>query len=85
MAGGLVFVAFDLMFLDGKDLRALPIEERRAELRRPIPGSPKSRLQFSEAIAGSDPEVTARARRRAGRQDKLEDETRPKSAGPRER
>ena len=30
---GLVFVAFDLMFLDGKDRRALPIEERRAELR----------------------------------------------------
>jgi bifunctional non-homologous end joining protein LigD len=59
----LVFVAFDLMFLDGKDLRALPIEERRAELRRPIPGSPKSRLQFSEAIAGSGPDVFAGAER----------------------
>jgi hypothetical protein len=102
---GLVFVAFDLMFLDGKDLRALPIQERRAELRRLIPRSPKSRLQFSEAIAGSGPEVTARARRRAGSPagsgpslprlgsaacwsistDKLEDETCPKSAGPRER
>jgi bifunctional non-homologous end joining protein LigD len=31
---GLVFVAFDLTFLDGNDLRALPIEERRAELRQ---------------------------------------------------
>jgi bifunctional non-homologous end joining protein LigD len=38
---GLVFVAFDLMFLDGKDLRAVPIEERRAELRCLIPRSPK--------------------------------------------
>ena len=60
---GLVFVAFDLMFLDGKDLRALPIEERRAELRRLIPRSPKSRLQFSEAIAGSGPDVFASAER----------------------
>ena len=56
---GLVFVAFDLMFLDGKDLRALPIEERRAELRRLIPRSPKSRLQFSEAIAGGGRDVFA--------------------------
>ena len=30
---GLVFIAFDLMFLDGKDLRTLTIEDRRAELR----------------------------------------------------
>jgi hypothetical protein len=47
--------------LDGKDLRALPIEERRGELRRLIPRSPKSRLQFSEAIAGSGPDVFASA------------------------
>jgi ATP-dependent DNA ligase len=60
---GLVFMAFDLMFLDGKDLRALPVEERRAELRRMIPRSPKSRLQFSEAIAGSGAEVFASAER----------------------
>jgi ATP-dependent DNA ligase len=49
------------MFLDGKDLRALPSEERRAELRRLIPRSPKSRLQFSEAIAGCGPDVFAAA------------------------
>src|SRR5215472_5197275 len=60
---GLVFVAFDLMFLDGKDLQTLPIEERRAELRRLIPRSPKSRLQFGEAIAGSGPDVFASAER----------------------
>ena len=34
---GLVFIAFDLMFLDGKDLRTLTIEDRRAELRQLIP------------------------------------------------
>src|SRR5262249_4676186 len=31
---GLLFIAFDLLFLDGRDLRAVPIEERRAKLRR---------------------------------------------------
>jgi ATP-dependent DNA ligase len=51
------------MFLDGKDLRALPIEERRAELRRLMPRSPKSRLQFSESIAGSGADVLASAER----------------------
>jgi hypothetical protein len=60
---GLVFVAFDLMFLNDEDLRALPIEERRAELRRLIPRSPKSRLQFSEAIAGAGAEGFASAER----------------------
>jgi bifunctional non-homologous end joining protein LigD len=56
-------VAFDLMFLDGKDSRPLPIEDRRAELRCLIPRSPKSRLQFSEAIAGDGPAVFASAER----------------------
>jgi bifunctional non-homologous end joining protein LigD len=51
------------MFLDGKDLRVLPIEERRAELRRLIPRSPKSHLQYREAIAGSGPEVFAASER----------------------
>jgi ATP-dependent DNA ligase len=60
---GLVFIAFDLMFLDGKDLRALSLEERRAELRRLIPRSPKSRPQFSEGITGNGPEVFASAER----------------------
>jgi DNA ligase D-like protein (predicted ligase) len=59
----LVFVAFDLMFLNDKDHRTLPLEERRAELRRLIPRSAKSRLQFSEAIAASGPDVFASAER----------------------
>jgi ATP-dependent DNA ligase len=58
---GLVFIAFDLMFLDGKDLRTAPIEERRAALRRLVPRSPRSRLQFSEDIAGDGARVFASA------------------------
>jgi bifunctional non-homologous end joining protein LigD len=49
------------MFLDGEDLRTLPVEERRTELRRLMPRSPKSLLQFSEAIAGDGPDVFAAA------------------------
>jgi ATP-dependent DNA ligase len=41
----------------------LSIEERRAELRRLIPRSPKSRLQFSEEIAGEGAKVFASAER----------------------
>jgi bifunctional non-homologous end joining protein LigD len=58
---GLVFIAFDLLFLDGKDLRAAPIEDRREKLRRLVPTSPKSRLQFSEDIAGEGERVFASA------------------------
>ena len=58
---GLLFIAFDLLFLDGSDLRAVRLEERRAELCRQIPRSPKSRLQFSEEIAGAGAKVFASA------------------------
>jgi bifunctional non-homologous end joining protein LigD len=58
---GLVFIAFDLMFLDGRDLRAATLEERRTALRRLIPRSPKSCLQFSEDIAGDGAKVFASA------------------------
>ena len=60
---GLVFVAFDLPFLDGKDLRSAPLEERRALLRKLIPTSAKSCLQFSEAVEGDGAACFAAAER----------------------
>jgi ATP-dependent DNA ligase len=48
------------MFLDGRDLRGVALEERRAELRRLIPRSSKSRLQFSEEIVGEGLKVRSR-------------------------
>jgi bifunctional non-homologous end joining protein LigD len=41
---GLVMVAFDLVYLDGEDIRSLPLQERRARLQRLLPKSPKARL-----------------------------------------
>lgn len=58
----LVFFAFDLLHLDGEDLRDSPIEERRGMLREllglPDPSSP---IQFSQEVVGSGPDVFAAA------------------------
>ena len=48
----LIFYAFDLLHLDGKDLRALPLIERRAKLKELIGGDGAGALQFSEEFIG---------------------------------
>lgn len=49
--GRLVLIAFDLLFLNGKDLRAKETVERRAALQKLLAGAPPA-IQFSDAIAG---------------------------------
>jgi len=47
----LILFAFDLMFLDGRDLRPLPLEERKQELRQvleSLPASNRARLRYLE-------------------------------------
>src|SRR5690606_31818415 len=39
---GLAFFAFDQLFADGEDLRALPLSERKARLKRWLDRLPKS-------------------------------------------
>ncbi len=60
----LVFFAFDLLHLNGEDLRGVRLDERRGLLREllgmPDPLSP---IQFSEAIEGRGPDVFAAAER----------------------
>jgi ATP-dependent DNA ligase len=48
----LVFVGFDLLYLDGKDLRPRPLIERRAALEKLI-GDASGAIQFSHHIGGS--------------------------------
>jgi bifunctional non-homologous end joining protein LigD len=48
----LIFYAFDLLHLDGKDLRTLPLVGRRAHLTELVATDPKSPLQFSETFIG---------------------------------
>jgi Domain of unknown function (DUF4142) len=52
--GGLVFVAFDLLHLDGRDLTAIPLDERRDLLARVLNGS---RLLRSEPLTGTPAQI----------------------------
>lgn len=58
----IVFVAFDLLHLDGEDLRRLPTIERRARLREILPAE-GGIIQFSEHVEGNGPEFYAAADR----------------------
>jgi bifunctional non-homologous end joining protein LigD len=48
----LVFYAFDILHLDGKDLREKPLVERRDRLKRLVERDPNSPIQFSEEFIG---------------------------------
>ena len=48
----LIFYAFDLLHLDGKDLREKPLIERRTKLKRLIEKDPDNRIQLSEEFIG---------------------------------
>jgi bifunctional non-homologous end joining protein LigD len=48
----LVLFAFDLLHLDGKDLRKTPLIERRAALRKLVQQDPCSPIQFSDHVEG---------------------------------
>jgi bifunctional non-homologous end joining protein LigD len=59
---GLVLMAFDLLHLDGTNLRRHPIEERRERLRELLGSNEPSRaIQFSDHVLGSGPEFFALA------------------------
>lgn len=49
--GRLVFIAFDILMLDGEDLRAQTTVERRLALSTLVAGAPAA-IQFSEAVTG---------------------------------
>jgi bifunctional non-homologous end joining protein LigD len=48
----LIFYNFDLLYLDGKDLREKPLLERRTRLRELVGRDSDSRIQFSEEFIG---------------------------------
>jgi bifunctional non-homologous end joining protein LigD len=51
--GTLVYFVFDLLRLDGGKLEALPLEERKARLRKLVGARKTGRIRFSEHIEGS--------------------------------
>jgi bifunctional non-homologous end joining protein LigD len=60
-AGTLAFIAFDLLWLDGRDLRGLKLEERR-DLLRDLLDRATPPLVFSESLRGAPAEIEAAAR-----------------------
>jgi bifunctional non-homologous end joining protein LigD len=54
----LALVAFDLLYLNGRDLRKLPLHRRKAELKKIIAGT---EIQFSESFEVDGPEMLAHA------------------------
>jgi bifunctional non-homologous end joining protein LigD len=48
----LIFYAFDLLHLDGRDLRDDPLLDRRDKLRQLLPPHDTRRIQFSEEFTG---------------------------------
>jgi bifunctional non-homologous end joining protein LigD len=54
---GLVFVAFDLLHLDGTELRREPVEDRRERLRELLgPNQASSILHYSDHVTGGGPD-----------------------------
>jgi bifunctional non-homologous end joining protein LigD len=56
----LAYVAFDLLFLDGQDLRSRPLLERKRALARLLRGR-RGRVRYSEHVVGSGPKAHRRA------------------------
>jgi len=56
----LVYYAFDLLHLNGRDLTRRPLDERRAALHEVVDGSPP--LLLSEPLPGTPQEITAAVR-----------------------
>ncbi|MGY3445511.1 non-homologous end-joining DNA ligase [Bradyrhizobium sp. USDA 4473] len=54
----IVLVAFDLLYLNGRDLRKLPLKERKAVLKKLIAGT---NIQFSESFEVDGPKMFAHA------------------------
>jgi bifunctional non-homologous end joining protein LigD len=52
--GPFCFYAFDLLWLDGKDLRDRPLLERKSLLRKLVPRHPNSVLYVEHVAAGTD-------------------------------
>ena len=62
--GGLVYYAFDLLHLNGQDLRERPLTERKAALGRLLakaPAAVRSTLRLSEHVVGGGPEFFHKA------------------------
>lgn len=54
---GLVFHTFDLLYLDGRDLRPAPLTDRKAALQRVMKGVRSPRVQYVHHAEGDGPQL----------------------------
>ncbi|MEX0642290.1 MAG: DNA ligase D, partial [Pirellulales bacterium] len=52
----LLFFVFDLLYLDGYDVRALMLEDRKSLLRRVVPDNSHGAVRFSDHVVGKGPD-----------------------------
>ena len=57
----IVYTVFDLPFLDGRDMRALPVTDRREQLHALVSGADQPLLRFSDAFEASPDDLVASA------------------------
>jgi len=50
----MIYYAFDLLWLDGRDLRALPLSERKVRLRKLLPRKPRALVYVQHVTTGTD-------------------------------
>lgn len=55
-AADLIYYVFDILHLNGKDLRDLPLEKRKAILQKLLKGHEKSHLRYSDHLEGQSKE-----------------------------
>jgi bifunctional non-homologous end joining protein LigD len=75
-----ILYAFDLLELDGEDLRPLPLEERKARLAKLLVKAPAG-IQYSEHLEGDGAAIFAHACRLGARRHRLETPRAPVSVG----
>jgi bifunctional non-homologous end joining protein LigD len=59
--GGLVYLAFDLLYFDGADLRKLPLLERKERLEALLSGTPRTRVAYVDHLVGQGAEFFKQA------------------------
>ncbi len=62
-ASHLSYYAFDLLHVNGRDVKALPLEDRKQLLSRIVPANSQGRIRYSEHVNGHGPEFFAEASR----------------------
>jgi bifunctional non-homologous end joining protein LigD len=60
-SGRMVFFAFDLLYLDDADTRALPLADRKALLKRLLPRRKNSQVRMSDHVQGTGAAMFAEA------------------------